>query len=375
MSQNRNFDVAFSTIAGSSFPNFLEVFKGRKTDSKYLKRKIFSGAVSAVSEPFRWWEELRYGNVIKNTPIPDNPVFILGHWRSGTTLLHNLMCQDPQFAFVTTYQGVFPNLLLGSKWLFKNIMKQLTPDKRPSDNMALSPDFPQEEEFALGNMNPYSLYHFWYFPNHIFDYYEKYIRFNGVSDEVKQRWVSDYKILVKKSLLNHNKQQFISKNPPHTGRIKILLEAFPNAKFIYIYRNPIVIFESTRKLITSTIPALQFQQTADGWAEASIFELYKRIISDYENAKSLIPEGNLVEVKFESFETDLIGHLKHIYDSLQLSGYENALPHFKAYANAQKKYEKNSYNYSKEKVAEIISHWEFSMKQYGYELPENMILV
>src|SRR5690606_12315086 len=109
-----------------------------------------------------------------------------------------------------------------------------------------------------------SLYHFWYFPNHIFDYYEKYIRFNGVSDEVKQRWIHDYKILVKKSLLNHGKQQFVSKNPPHTGRIKILLEAFPNAKFIYIYRNPIVIFESTRKLITSTIPALQFQQPADG---------------------------------------------------------------------------------------------------------------
>ena len=43
-------------------------------------------------------------------------------------------------------------------------MAALMPNKRPTDNMELSPDLPQEEEFALSNMMPYTYYNFWFFP-------------------------------------------------------------------------------------------------------------------------------------------------------------------------------------------------------------------
>jgi hypothetical protein len=375
MANEKQFSVALSTISGSSFPNILKLFRGRHIDSDFVGRKLSAYAVSLVAEPFRWWEELRYGNAINAMKVPENPVFILGHWRSGTTLLHNMIAQDPQFAFVTTYQGVFPNQLLGSKWLFRNIMQGLMPEKRPSDNMLLSADFPQEEEFALGNTCPYSLYNFWYFPDSAMEFYDKYIRFEGVNNEVKKGWISSYTKLMKKSMLYHGKQQFVSKNPPHTGRIKILLEAFPNAKFIYIYRNPITVFESTKKLISSTIHTLNFQHIDEDWVERTIFEYYKRIIHDYEDAKHLIPRGNLVEVKFEDFEKDTVSGLKNIYESLSIAGLDKALPLFQQYANAQEKYKKNTYKFSSEKVDLIQKHWGFSMKQYNYSLPEGMELV
>jgi len=375
MTKEKKFDVAMSTIAGSSFPNILKVFKGQRIDNGYSAKKLNAMAVSLSAEPFRWWEELRYGNAVANTPIPENPVFILGHWRSGTTLLHNMICQDPQFAFITTYQGIFPNQLLGSKWMFKNIMKALMPDKRPSDNVALSPDFPQEEEFALGNIHPYSFYNFWFFPDKTFEFYEKYIRFNGVGEEVRKEWIAGYKKLMQSSLYYHRKKEFVSKNPPHTGRIKILLEAFPQAKFIYIYRNPITVFESTKGLITKTIPTLKFQEINEQWAEEMIFDLYKRLINDYEQTKHLIPKGNLVEVKFEDFEKNTVNGLADIYKAINLKGLDTALPHFQQYADSQKKYKKNTYNFSKEKVDLIIKHWGFSMQQYGYSLPEGMVLV
>lgn len=44
-------------------------------------------------------------------------------------------------------------------------MAMLMPDKRPTDNMELRPDLPQEEEFALSNMMPYTYYNFWFSPN------------------------------------------------------------------------------------------------------------------------------------------------------------------------------------------------------------------
>src|SRR5262249_14864124 len=40
-----------------------------------------------------------YGRRLARTPIADAPVFILGHWRSGTTLLHELLTRDPRHAF------------------------------------------------------------------------------------------------------------------------------------------------------------------------------------------------------------------------------------------------------------------------------------
>lgn len=375
MADNKNFSVALSTIAGSSFPNILKVFRNQKVENDFIGRKLSAYAVSLVCEPFRWWEELRYGSAVKAVKVPENPVFILGHWRSGTTLLHNMISQDPQFAYVTTYQGVFPNQLLGSKWLFRNIMQALMPEKRPSDNMTLSPEFPQEEEFALGNICPYSLYNFWYFPDNALAFYDHYIRFENVAPEVRKGWIESYTKLMKTSMYYHGKQEFVSKNPPHTGRIKILLEAFPNAKFIYIYRNPITVFESTKKLISSTINTLNFQHVDEAWIENTVFEFYKRIIADYEDNKHLVPEGNLVEVKFEEFEKDTVGGLEKIYQTLNMKGLATAKPFFQQYADSQKKYKKNAYKFSREKVDLIQKHWGFSMEKYGYGLPEGMELV
>lgn len=375
MSQEKNFSVALSTVAGSSFSNIKKIFENKNVDTFYKSRKRNAYLVSALAEPFKWWESFKYDDVLQEIALPKSPVFILGHWRSGTTLLHNIMCQDPQYAYVTTYQSVFPNQLLGSKWLFKNIMKTIMPDKRPSDNMKLSADFPQEEEFALGNMIPYSYYNFWYFPNQIDAFYEDYIRFSNSNADIKKTWQVGYKKLMAAALYNHHKYQFISKNPPHTGRIKPLLELFPQAKFIFIYRNPITVFESTKKLFESTLHTLCFQNTPPNWIDESIYSIYKKLIGDYESTKIEIPAENLIEIKFEDFEKNLLGNIEAIYSQLHLPGFENAKPHFESYIHSQKKYQKNTYQFSASKVIEIKKHWQFSMEKYGYDLPEGMELV
>ncbi len=53
-------------------------------------------------------ESLRYSRKLRETQITQPPVFVLGHWRSGSTLLHNLITMDPQFSFVNLYQTMFP---------------------------------------------------------------------------------------------------------------------------------------------------------------------------------------------------------------------------------------------------------------------------
>src|SRR5437879_2949234 len=105
------FKVGVSTISGGSLFNILKIFRGNEIGHDYILRAINSLAFSFIAEPFRLLEHLRFDRAVNNLNIDEPPVFILGHWRSGTTYLHNLMCEDAQMGYVTTYQGIFPELL------------------------------------------------------------------------------------------------------------------------------------------------------------------------------------------------------------------------------------------------------------------------
>ena len=115
--------------------------------------------------------------------------------------------------------------------------------------MELKVDLPQEEEFALANMMPYTYYNFWFFPKHMLEYCDRYLLFDNTTEHELKVFKETFLKLVKISLWNTHGSQFLSKNPPHTGRVKTLLEMFPNAKFIYLKRNPYTVFESTRRFL------------------------------------------------------------------------------------------------------------------------------
>lgn len=103
-------------------------------------------------------------------------------------------------------------------------MSWLMPDKRPTDNMELAVDLPQEEEFALANMMPYTYYNFWFLPKHMQEYADKYLLFDDISDEELKVFEETFTKLIKISLWNTHGTQFLSKNPPHTGRVKELVK-------------------------------------------------------------------------------------------------------------------------------------------------------
>ena len=50
--------------------------------------------------------------------IDPTPLFILGHWRSGTTHMHNLLGKDPNHTYPTLWQVIFPDsfLVTGGCW-------------------------------------------------------------------------------------------------------------------------------------------------------------------------------------------------------------------------------------------------------------------
>ena len=282
--------------------------------------------------------------------------------------MHNVFSCDKHFGYNTTYQTVFPHLMMWGQPFFKKNMSWLIPDKRPTDNMELAVDLPQEEEFALANMMPYTYYNFWFLPKYQQEYADKYLLFNDISDEELKVFEDIFTKLIKISLWNTGGTQFLSKNPPHTGRVKELVKMFPNAKFIYLMRNPYTVFESTRNFFTNTIQPLKLEDISPEALEQNVLSIYAKLYHKYEADKQFIPEGNLMEVKFEDFEADAMAMTEHIYKSLSIPGFEAAAPAISQYIGGKKGYKKNKYKYDDRTVRLVEENWKFALDQWGYSI-------
>ena len=229
-------------------------------------------------------------------------------------------------------------------------------------------DLPQEEEFALANMMPYTYYNFWFFPKYMHEYCDRYLTFERITSEELRVFEEVFTKLIKISLWNTHGTQFLSKNPPHTGRVRELVKMFPDAKFIYLVRNPYTVFESTRSFFNNTIKPLKLEDISPEEMERNILDIYTKLYKRYQADKALIPKGNLVEVKFEDYETDAFGMTRQIYADLGLPGFKEAEEAIRAYTDKKKGYKKNAYKYDDRTVRLVEENWGYALKDWGYSM-------
>lgn len=369
----KKIEVLIPPAVGYSFNILLRFLFRYGISLRYFHRIVILGLINLINLPFRSYERWFINPRFKKQEI-STPVFIIGHWRSGTTHLHNLLCCDPRMGFVTTYQGVFPDTLFNKvgRFIFKSFTSLLIPSTRKGDNVKLDPNNPQEEEFALGDKTPACFYYFWMFPRDTSYFYERFIRFNGTKPITLEAWKNDYRLLINKALKNTCGKTFLSKNPPNTGRVKVLLEMFPDAKFIYIHRNPVEVYLSTRNFFEKMMPPLQLQTIDEAEMDNNILTVYKDILSDYADQKRLIPSGNLIEVRFSDLEEKPMEMVEQIYDQLKLPGFDEARQEFVDYIKQMKNYRKNEHTIHRSKLGVILKEWDFAMKNYNYSVPDNI---
>ncbi|MFY0627886.1 MAG: sulfotransferase [Reichenbachiella sp.] len=318
---DKNFlnSIPFSNLAGSRLSVILRLYKKHTIHGRYVHLAILNAMIALLLSFPRMIERIIWKFKLKNTNEQTPPLFILGHWRSGTTHLHNLFCLDDRAGFTTTYQTVFPNNLLVLRKLMKSLMKLLMPPTRPVDNMPLKPNLPQEEEFGMGNLSKICYYHWFYFPADANYFSTQYLTLQTLNPEQKKEWKLVYKSLIQKSLYRQRKTWYVSKNPPNTSRIPLLLETFPNAKFIHIQRNPYQVFESSMRFFSAVIVPLQLQRFTEEELESHILEVFCKIYDNYESSKSQLKSNQIFEIKYE----DLIGkesdYMNHIYKNLEIN--------------------------------------------------------
>lgn len=335
-------------------------------DPAYYHRAAFVTLASLMNSMARRKEEQLYRDAVAATEVQP-PVFILGHWRSGTTHLHNLFSKDTRFAFANTYQVTNPHTFLSTEEANTRRFSWMVPATRPMDAMEMSFEAPQEDEFAPCLMSLRSLYLGVSFPRHE-DEYARYLTFEDVPEDETREWKDALMWFIKKLTFKYQRT-LVLKSPSHTARIRLLLEMFPDAKFVHIHRHPYQIFRSCQHYYDTATWYSYLQKPDLGRIDERIIARYRLLHDAYFAQRDLIPKGHFHEVSFDQLDSDPLGTLREIYTALDLPSFSEFQPAAEAYIGTLKSYQKNRFTTLEPAIQEkIATEWKRSFDEWGYAI-------
>lgn len=305
-----------------------------------------------------------YQSRLAQTRLVDDPVFIIGHWRSGTTYLHELMSCDDRFATPTNYQCFVPNyFLLTESWLPKLIWF-LMPSQRPMDNVRTAWSTPQEDEFAIAAMGVPSPYLRIAFPNNAHRYFE-YLDLESLSPSELENWHRHLRRFLKSLTISTNKR-LILKSPTHTARVGVLAKEYPRARFLHIVRHPVTVYLSTINLWRVLDESQGLQKPREDYLKPYVLEAFERMYQAFERQRQQLAPGQLAEIRYEDLVKDPSGILRQAYQQLDLGDYSVVEPAIRELVKSSGDYKTNQYAVDDATREEIMTRWAAFASRYGY---------
>lgn len=301
-------------------------------------------------------DQLKFGKEISKFAVPEDPIFIVGHWRTGSTYLHQLMALDEHLSAPTLYQTALPESFITARPYYAPIMKRFIGKNRPFDNIKAGIDEPQECEFALFRMTGDSPMKRLLFPiNGKYFLLQDDVQFNPAGER-GLRWEAAMTGYYQK-LAWFSGKQLLLKNPFHSMRIDLLKRRFPKARFIHIYRNPMEVVPSTIRMwtVVNSQNAMNRRWNALNVEEVTTF--YKIMLQELQIQQTRTPDSQWVNIKYEELVADPITTLRNAYQQLNLEFNVTFEHQLTQYIECNRDYKKNRHNMSdqdKESIQNII---------------------
>ena len=312
---------------------------------------------AAVRGPFAVWDRVRFARLRRSRPQPEPPLFIIGHWRTGTTHLHNLLGRSQAFGHISPIASGLPNEILTLGTWLRPLLERALPKDRHVDRVAVTPTSPQEDEIPLATMQPLSVFHALYFPKRFQELIDRGVFFDGASEAEIARWARLARDFAEKIAIHQDARRLIIKNPVYTARIARLREIWPEAQFVHIRRNPYEVFVSTRHYFRKLMPevALQAYDAVD--VEAFVLTTFSRVMAAFEAESRDVPAGRLIEVSYDRLKRAPMEVLAEIHGHLRLPGWEAARPRIAAYLDSIGDYRTNAYEITPSDRAKVDANW------------------
>jgi len=361
-------------LLGCRLDNWLALLRenGFAVEPDRAPQALLISAAAVGLAPVAAAEKLLFDRRIRAAEMEKDPIFVLGHWRSGTTYLQNMLSRDTQFGWFDPVSTVVSpyRLLLGGA--LRGAVEKGIAGGRPMDNVQYAMDLPMEETFALLSVNKHDIIHMMAFPAG----YERYLSGIFVEDLPPKellKWMRDYRYLLQKQTYIVGGKQLILKSPDNTGRVGVLWGMYPQAKFINIHRDPYRTVESFVHMLMTQMELLHLTAIPDNVEELIedvIIGIFGRMYSQLFAMEGFLPAGQYIDVPYAEFCAAPVETMERIYAQLKIDGFEAARPRFEAFARAQSHYRKNALEIPPRLIGKVNGALGFYLEHYGYERRE-----
>lgn len=359
-------------LVGSSVRNWLRILSRHAlhiSPRHYLSAALIT-ATTTLSVPLRFYEKQRHRAAMRRHQLVAPPVFIIGHWRSGTTHMHNLMLQDPSYCTVTLLHCGMPHAFLTLGPTVGKLIDRQLPESRPMDAVALGIHEPMSEDFGLVGITELTHYLSYFFPQHAERLFREAVLFENKTAHDIRRWQRAYQQLLHKVSYSAGSRRLLLKNPPNIGRIPHVLELYPDAKFIHVLRNPYRVHASTVKLMDRFLTQFALQSPGDTDVEEFVSIRYRLIMQEWLKTRDAIPSENFIELRHEDVIRDQVGSVKTVYEQLQLPGFNEFRPQLERYVESLSGYRNNLYQFAPDYLDRVNPYLREFAEMWGYEVPE-----
>jgi hypothetical protein len=329
-----------------------------------IGRILFLLQSALWSSLFACIERMKYDNILKTIPVPTDPVFIVGHWRTGTTFLHQLLGKDPQNTVPTLFQVAVPDSFLVSYPFYNPLISSALGKYRPMDYVEMGINEPQEDEYALFRLTGFSPLEKLILPgekSYFLATCRNFLPEVASLDTWDRKFIEFYRKLTMKT-----GNRIVSKNPFNSFRIPHLSNLFPDACFIHIVRNPCDVIPSTRHLwqVVQRDNMLNRNHYVPGIRETA--EGLLKTVGRIETDLNALPANRWVEIRYEDLEKNPPGIIKELYGHLGLlysEEYDHAL---RGYLKRFDGFRKNKFSISPDDLEVIRSVLSDFMHRYNY---------
>jgi hypothetical protein len=343
-----------------------------------LPRAAVMTVLALLNSCFAQQQERRYARRIAATELPAPPVFIIGHWRSGTTFLHELLALDARFLWPTTYECLAPGHFLVTQGWARRHLARFLPERRPMDAMRFGLERPQEDEFALFNLGLGSPYETIAFPNRR-PAGREYLDPTCLSEAERAAWQAGFLRFLQAVQWRAARRdpaaagrRLLLKSPTHTARLALLRALFPEAAFIHMVRDPYELFASTKRLWTVLFareglqkPRLEALEGGIPDLDDYIFATLDRLYRDFPRQAALVPARRFCEVRYEDLAAHPLETLERLYEHLALGDFAAVRGKIADHL-AGLDHVPNRHRLSEAKKAEIRRRWAGYCERWGY---------
>ena len=329
-----------------------------------LDNLLFGMVLPPVHSVCHRWQELRWRRRIAAAVELRAPVFILGHWRSGTTLLHELLIRDDRHTYPTTYDCFSPSDVLSTSAFVRRWFSFLVPQRRPMDNMAAGWDRPQEDEFAMMNLGLPTIYETLAFPNQGPCGLER-LDHDALEPEQQLRYQQALRWFLTRIHVR-DPRRIVLKSPPHLGRLRCLAEMFPAARFVHIVRQPGEVYASSLRLWQALFQTQSFQVPTHEGLEAFVDRVFRDLYVAFHRQRAEIDASRICDVRYEDLVADPVAEIERVYGELQLGEFDAVRPALESHVEHIKHYRRNRHRLDDATQQAVHERWNDYCQRYGY---------